>query len=83
MKERLVFVLGLKWFDKVNGNTYCRPICITNMGNTLTMEFKYGYEDSYFHYAKDVCELNGVEFAYVPHTSKWVTKKQLKDINYL
>ena len=83
MKEKLVFVLGLKWFDKVNGNTYCRQVCITDNGSTLTMDYKYGYGDHYMEYAKNICESNGVECVFVPHTEKWVTKKQLKDINYL
>ena len=39
--------------------------------------------DYLMEYAKDICEINGVECGFVPHTEKWVTKKQLKDINYL
>lgn len=87
MKERVVFILGLKWFDKVNGNTYCRPVVFTDRGNALSEGYRYGYGNQYLEYAKYVCEINGVEYekdsiGSVPHTDKWVSKKELKDYRY-
>lgn len=83
MKEKVVFILGLKWFDKTYGNTYCRPVVITDRGNTLTMDYKYGYGTQYLEYAKQVCDLNGIDYESVPHTEKWVKKAEIKNINYL
>lgn len=39
---------AIKWFDKVNGNTYF-SVRITNnkTGETITTPYEYGYEDQY------------------------------------
>ena len=80
--KKAVFVLGLKWFDKVNGNTYNRAVIITDNGERISTEYGYGYGDSYYYAAKQLCTEKGIAFDYPPHTDKYVTKKQAKDENY-
>jgi len=43
---------GMKWFDKVNGNTY-HSVRITRIdtGEQIACEFQYGYGDQYRHTA--------------------------------
>lgn len=74
-----VFVLGLKWYDKVNGNTYCRPVVILEDGDRITCDYKYGYGDQYMQYARELCKDNDVTIRFPAHTDKWVSKKELKD----
>lgn len=54
MKARKIkfVVQAVKWFDKVNGNTYhsCR-ITRTSDGAVLCCPFQYGYGDQYRHTA--------------------------------
>ncbi len=39
---------GCRWFDKVNGNTYCSVrITNTETGEMLYVPFQYGYGDFY------------------------------------
>ena len=41
-------VLAVKWFDKVNGNTYHSVRCIRHKdGAVITAPFQYGYGDHY------------------------------------
>lgn len=49
-KERKIkfTVIGAKWFDKVNGNTYHSVRCIRHKdGAVVVGEFRYGYDDHY------------------------------------
>lgn len=76
---KAVFVLGLKWYDKVNGNTYCRPVVFLDNGERITCEYAYGYGDQYMEYARKLCKENGITIKFPAHTDKWVSKKELKD----
>lgn len=50
--EREFFVIGAKWFDKVNGNTYCNAKVYDAFSNTyFYIGFQYGYGDQYFEEA--------------------------------
>lgn len=46
---------AVKWFDKVNGNTY-HSVCITRTsdGATIRHEWTYGYGDSYQQTALEI-----------------------------
>jgi len=42
-------VIGAKWFDKVNGNTYCNAKVIETSTNTwFYIGYQYGYGKQYF-----------------------------------
>lgn len=41
-------VIGAKWFDKVNGNTYCNAKVIDTNGVVFYIGFQYGYGRHYF-----------------------------------
>ena len=55
MAKRILFICkAVKWWDKVNGNTYhsCRITRVRD-GATLCAEFQYGYGDQYRQTAVD------------------------------
>ena len=80
--RKTTFVIGLKWFDKVNGNTYCRPVVFLDDGSRLTDSYEYGYGDYYMEIAKRICKENDIEFNCPPHTDKWVKKSELRNEYY-
>lgn len=42
-------VIGAKWFDKANGNTYCNAKVIDTFTNDIFyIGFQYGYGDHWF-----------------------------------
>ena len=52
MRPILFVCNAVKWFDKVNGNTYHSVrITRTSDGEVLTVKIQYGYGDSYRHTA--------------------------------
>ena len=55
MDNKKVFVvIGGKWFDKVNGNTYnSAKIIDTESGNRFYTRFTYGYGSAYLSEARD------------------------------
>ena len=80
--KKAIFVLGLKWFDKVNGNTYCRPVVILDDGSMLTTRYEYGYGRYYMTMAENLCKEHGVAIEYPATTEKYVKKSELKDERY-
>jgi len=48
MRQIKFIANGVRWFDKVNGNTY-HSVRITNTktGETLVAPMQYGYDDAY------------------------------------
>lgn len=53
--KKTYFILGAKWFDKVNGNTYFNARVIDGeSGETLFYTgFQYGYGSQYAHEARE------------------------------
>jgi len=47
MKIKSIAVLGRKWRDKVNGNTYHSARCFADGKLVATVPFQYGYGDQY------------------------------------
>ncbi len=46
---------AVKWFDKVNGNTYHSVKVVNNLnGKVIVAPFQYGYGEQYRHTALDV-----------------------------
>jgi hypothetical protein len=58
-KIRSITVIGRKWFDKVNGNTYCTAQIIINGKTAGITDFEYGYGDFYTQAAGVWLERNG------------------------
>lgn len=58
--KKTYVVIGGKWFDKVNGNTYCNAKILETDGemNIYYSGYEYGYDDYYMtaaeKYIKDV-----------------------------
>jgi len=74
MNNKVLFVgNAVKWFDKVNGNTY-HSVKITRVkdGKELYCEFQYGYGESYRDTALTAITENN-----------WLPKKYTKENNYL
>lgn len=46
-KIRSITVIGRKWFDKVNGNTYNNAQILVNGRTVGNTGYQYGYEDFY------------------------------------
>lgn len=62
-KQKRFIVLGCKWFDRVNGNTYHNAkILDTKTNNIYYVGYSYGYGSAYYYdalaYIKDNFKLN-------------------------
>lgn len=54
MERKKIVVIGGKWFDKVNGNTYnSAKIIDTETGRAYYTPFCYGYGSAYLHEAEN------------------------------
>jgi len=49
--KKVVYCVGAKWFDKVNGNTY-NNVKVIDGENIEYLGFSYGYGSDYFYRAK-------------------------------
>jgi len=56
---KTITVLGRKWWDKVNGNTYNTARVMVNGVTVGKTEFQYGYGDFYVQAAAEWLEKNG------------------------
>lgn len=54
-----ITVLGRKWHDKINGNTYCTAGILINGKLVGKTEYQYGYGDFYEQAATEWLEKNG------------------------
>ena len=61
---KTVDITGRKWFDSVNGNTYCSCVVIINFGLknewSFSMPLTYGYGSFYRQMAIKVLKIHGV-----------------------
>jgi len=58
-KIQSITIIGRKWFDKVNGNTYNTAIILVNGEPVGKTEYQYGYGDFYEQAATELLEKNG------------------------
>jgi len=42
-----ITIIGRRWFDRVNGNTYHSCECLINGRPAATVEYEYGYDRQY------------------------------------
>lgn len=65
-KTYLFVIFGLKWFDKVNGNTYSSAVIIMPNGDRVPIEYEYGYGNDYYYRSIDFiqvfCEAHNIDF---------------------
>jgi hypothetical protein len=57
-KKHLV-IIGRRWFEKVNGNTYHSIAVYINGQHVGGVDFNYGYGDQYIQTAQDILEKLG------------------------
>jgi len=49
-----IIIIGKRWFDKANGNTYFSSKALVNGNEVCSIDFQYGYGD---HYITETFEL--------------------------
>jgi len=59
MKTQSITVIGKRWFDKVNGNTYHSAVALVNGKAVATIGYCYGYGDQYEWNAMQALEEKG------------------------
>jgi len=59
-KVKSVTVIGRKWFDKINGNTYFTAEILVNGIHVRSMPFEYGYGEQYEQASLDWLEKSGL-----------------------
>ena len=83
---RIYFLIGAKWFDKVNGNTYYNTKIIVVENNQVVSRtysgFTYGYGSCY--YSEVACELKKQEGenynqVFVDGGSFYLLKREVKN----
>lgn len=67
MKMKTLYVLGKRWFDKVNGNTYHSATIYINGEFYKKIDCRYGYDDQYLQSANELL----------------IEDKIIKDINHV
>ena len=67
-RVRTITVLGRKWHDKVNGNTYNTAQILVNGVTVGKTQFQYGYDDFYVQAAAEWLEKNG-HISHQPHNN--------------
>ena len=81
MKNQKQFtVIAVKWFDKVNGNTYHSVRVIRHKdGSIITCQYNYGYGDQYKYTALDIM----VKAGWIPEDKESpISYRYERDNNY-
>lgn len=85
MERKIFVVIGGKWFDKVNGNTYnSAKIIDTETGRAYYTPFCYGYGSAYLHEAENYIkeELKQSNARIIDGGSFYVKKADAKNGNF-
>jgi hypothetical protein len=57
-KIKEIHVRGRRWFDRINGNTYCAAKVFVDGEHVLTTNWQYGYGEYYLQLADaELCKL--------------------------
>jgi len=59
-KIKSIMIVGKRWFDKVNGNTYCSSRVYINGEYSFCVPWTYGYGNYYEQKAKEVLNSKGL-----------------------
>lgn len=54
-----IVILGRRWFERVNGNTYFSAEIFVNGNHVHKIDYEYGYGDQYAHEAGAWLDKNG------------------------
>ena len=60
IKIKSIMVIGKRWFDKVNGNTYCSSRVYINGELSFAVPWQYGYGNYYEQKAKEEMDKKGL-----------------------
>lgn len=92
-KTRSIVIIGRRWFDRVNGNTYNTAQIIINGETVHSLPFDYGYGDNYADRAQQWLTDNGYlpdragtgnddQTKWTPHEPMWKYCKRM-NIKYI
>ncbi len=42
-----ITIIGRRWFDRINGNTYFSAVGLVNGGQVVNIDYEYGYGNHY------------------------------------
>lgn len=81
--KKQYFVVGAKWFDKVNGNTYCNAKIIDTNGVVFYIGYQYGYGSFYLQEAiKKVKEKDPDAIGVTDCGCFYIKKRDLQNNNF-
>jgi len=66
-----ITIIGRRWFDSKNGNTYFSAVGLINGKQVLTIDFAYGYGNQYEHKMAELMERKGYIKGIETHESIW------------
>lgn len=77
-------VIGAKWFDSTNGNTYCNAKVInTYTGRVQYIGYQYGYDNHYFDQALELIKRTDPDYGYVTNGGCFnISKAKLKNNDF-
>lgn len=55
-----ITIIGRRWFDKINGNTYFSAVGLINGVQVVNIDFDYGYGSQYEFEIYKLLELSGL-----------------------
>ena len=57
-KIKSITIIGRRWFDKINGNTYFSSVGLVDGVPVVNIPFQYGYGEQYEHETwKEICKV--------------------------
>jgi hypothetical protein len=68
--EKHLTIIGRRWFEKINGNTYHSVVVYINGQCVGGVDFEYGYDDQYIQTAQDILEKLGYPSETYPNGNK-------------
>ena len=77
-KPRSITIIGRKWFDRVNGNTYHSAQVLVDGATVHRTDRAYGYGDQYEQSGFEWLEANG----YLPGREKYLNGLQEAPFRY-
>lgn len=60
MNPKSILIIGKRWFDRVNGNTYCSARIYFDGVEVARVPWTYGYGDYYAQAARDLIQKTGL-----------------------
>ena len=74
-KTRSITIIGRRWFDKINGNTYFSAVGLVNGELKIEINYEYGYGNTYQHRVGNELDrlgyINLKKYEHGGHESLW------------